>query len=118
MKHTYIAFLIAATVFIMGMFIINGGRPTEDLKSHCTYLKQNMCVVEAKDSKAIETVDISKLDQSKFTIGQEVVYKVETPQQQYQTSLLFLTVLSIIVFLVARFIHYIFRIDFLHGIDF
>lgn len=118
MKHTIIAFLITAFVFIIGLGICNGNRTTEDLQSHCTYLKQNMCVIEGSEKGSIETVDISKINQSEFTIGQDVVYKVETPEEQYKESLLFLTIISIIVFLIARFFHYIFRMDFLHAIDF
>jgi uncharacterized membrane protein len=118
MKHTIIAFLITAFVFIIGLGVCNGNRATEDLKLHCTYLKQDMCVIKGSEKDSIETVDISKINQSEFTVGQDVVYKVETPKEQYNESLLFLIIISIIVFVIARFFHYIFRIDFLHSIDF
>lgn len=105
-NHTIIAFCISVFVFFIGYSLIS--QKTDDgLKQYtCTYLKKDICIIPL-DNGELEKADISKLDQSKYTSGETVVYKIESPDKQENYGMLVLS--CIILFLILRFGHYIFR---------
>lgn len=107
MKHTLIALAATVLIFLVGLMVIeNNTRNASPIEYSCTFLSKDTCIIPSKNDE-IKKADISNLDQSKFITGENVIYKIESPEEQYELSRNNLIILCVFLFLVFRFGHYV-----------